>query len=349
MNDSTNLPVSPAPNRYGPVTAGEMLECTAALLRENFKLFFGIVLVFIGAEIVFFAILGGSGFWVGHSIVGTAPLARVLVIVPTMFVGGIIVFIIGVIVQGALFIATDTRIVGAQISIGEACRRAAEKTGRLVGIGLLIVLRTIGYFFLFGVAVLVIFLAITLAAHVGNLFRPNIYHASMLGIGIGILAVLVLIALYAIFYFWLFGRYALAVPATMAEDLSVTDSIRRSVRLSSHSRGRLYALLVAVICIELGMIAVTVPFQLMGMHSTMLHPVTPGGAFTVLTILLQIFQVVVGGIVFAIMGVATAVCYYDLRVRKEGFGASPAPPPEAPVVSFVPPSSDLPAEDFPMA
>lgn len=349
MSDSPNLPISPAPNRYGPVTPGEMLERTAILLRENFKLFFGIVLVLICAQIVFFAILGGSGFWIGHSILGTAPLARMMVMLPTMFVGGIIIFVIAVIVQGALFIATDAKIAGIRISIGEACRRAAEKTGRLVGIALLIVLRAIGYCCLFGIAALVVFLAIAFAAHAGNVFRPDIGHASALGIGIRILAALAFIALYGIFYFWLFGRYAVSVPATIAEDLSITDSIRRSVRLSSHSRGRLYALLVAVICIDLGMIAVTVPFQLMAMRGIMLHAAAPGGAFTLLTILIEVFQVVVGGIIFAIIGVGTAVCYYDLRVRKEGFGVSPTPPATAPSSPFVPPATDFPAEDFPMA
>jgi len=58
MNDNVILPNSPRPNVYGPITPSEMFERTAALLRENFKLFFGIALVVLGVEIVVGGVLG---------------------------------------------------------------------------------------------------------------------------------------------------------------------------------------------------------------------------------------------------------------------------------------------------
>jgi hypothetical protein len=52
MNDQTMIPNPSQPNVYGPITAGQMFERTFRLLRENFKLFFGIVLILVGVHIV---------------------------------------------------------------------------------------------------------------------------------------------------------------------------------------------------------------------------------------------------------------------------------------------------------
>jgi hypothetical protein len=135
----------------------------------------------------------------------------------------------------------------------------------------------------------------------------------------------------------------------LAENLSVTDAIRRSIHLSSDSRGRLYALFLIVFCIYVGIAAVTLPVQMIFARGAILHPAAPTLAAEAVTAVVAIFRIVASAIVIAIMGIATALCYYDLRVRKEGFGASPAPSaPEAPSPVW-PAAPASPIEDFPIS
>jgi len=64
--------------------------------------------------------------------------------------------------------------------------------------------------------------------------------------------------------------------------------------------------------------------------------------------LLAAFRIFVSAVIVAVMGIATALCYYDLRVRKEGFGIV-MPPPAVPIAPAEPwplpptePAGDLP-------
>ena len=131
---------------------------------------------------------------------------------------------------------------------------------------------------------------------------------------------------YVLFWLWLASRYALSIPVALAENLSVTESIRRSIHFSQGSRGRLYALFVGIFVVDVAIALVTVPFQLM-----LGHGVQRGLAIGAIGILLAGFRILTSGFIVAVMGIATALCYYDLRVRKEGFGvvAPPQPPPTA--------------------
>ena len=279
---------------------------------------------------------------------------RALVLFPVSLVGGVLIYIVTQIIQGALFIATDAKLAGAPMSVGQACGAAAEQAGRLVGIALLIALRVVGYVMLmyFVAAVLFGFIALAFGgfAHLGGELQYHPGHLPALGtIALFGLLLLTVFVLYLALVFWLFVRYALAIPAALAENLSVTDAIRRSIHLSSGSRGRLYALILIVACVYIGIAAVTLPVQMMFARGAMLHPAAPTLAFEAVTAILAVFRIVASAIVIAFMGIATALCYYDLRVRKEGFGASPAPSAlQAPFpVSPVMPAS--PIEDFPIS
>ena len=355
MNDDAIVPDFSQPNVYGPITAGQMFERTFQLLRENFKLFFGIVLVLVGVEIVLGGImagvLGGSAFLLGLSAVGPASLGRVLFLMPVVFVAGILLFILIQIIQGALFIATRAKLADTRIAVGDACKLAADKAGRLMGISLLIVLRVIGYVLLFVLAFGI--LAGVIGAfgglmHVaaGNPFSRG--HLPSAGVIAFVLLFLVAgLFAYLLFWLWLASRYALSIPAALAEDLPVTESIRRSIHLGHGSRGRLYALFLAIVVADLAIAAVTVPFQLILGHGAYGHH---GIAFGAIALLLAGFRIVTSAFIVAIMGIATALCYYDLRVRKEGFGVVVPPPavPNPPAEIWpVPP--DTPTGDVPIS
>lgn len=355
MNDFAPAALTSQPNVYGPITPSQMFERTFQLLRENFKLFFGIVAVLIGVEFVFGGILGGTGFVLRHSIGSVAPIVRFLVVMPAVLVGVVLLFIFIQIIQGALFIATEAKLAHASITVGGACKLAAEKAGTLIGIAILVALRTIGYLLLFyavfGVVALIAAMMFGGFAHLAGGFSLRLSHMPSLGVGIFVVFfVLVSLGCYLFTLLWLMARYALSIPATLAENLSVTDSIRRSIHLSSGSRGRLYALILGVVAVYLVSAAVTVPVQLMVSHGYNAHLGGTATGLGLLGLLLALFRILVSGFVIALMGVATALCYFDLRVRKEGFGMVTPPPTVAvPMAPAEPLPPTDPAEDFPIA
>lgn len=339
MSDPAIFPNPSSPNVYGPMTAGQMFERTFTLLRENLKLFFGIVLILIGVEIVIGGILvgfaGGTAFWMGRSATDAVPMTRLLMarlffIAPVFVVAGVLFFILVQIIQGALFLATQAKLVQAPMTVGEACKLAMDKAGRLVGISLLILVRVIGYILLFVTGAAIVWGGLALfagIAHVSGVSSFRFGHGSLLGLGIFILFSLCMLVLYLLFWLWLVARYSLSIPAALAENLSVTESIRRSIHLSHGSRGRLYALLVGMIGVDIAVVAVTLPLQLLLHHGGNMHA---GAALGVGGMLLAVVRLLVYAFVMAFIGIATALCYYDLRVRKEGFGVAPPSPPMPP-------------------
>ncbi len=334
MSEPAILPNPSEPNIYGPVTPGQMFERTFTLLRENFKLFFGIVLILIGVHIVAMGIFGGSEFWMIRSNGGPPSISGALLMFPIFVIGGILFFIFILIIQGAFFVATRARLSGAPMTVGEACKLAADKAGKLTGIALLVLVRCIGYWLLFCIASLIVFLMIALLF--GGLHRASgavpfaVGHGASLGfIAMGLLFALLWLVLYAVFLLWLYARYALSVPAVLAENLSVTESVRRSVQLSRGSKSRLYAMLLSVVGAYLVLDVVLVPVELMAFNPLHPHPVGMSPAMGLLFLVMSIISIAMSAVVMVFIGIATALCYYDLRVRKEGFGVVTPPPPSA--------------------
>ncbi|MEO6830144.1 MAG: hypothetical protein ABI164_10075 [Acidobacteriaceae bacterium] len=351
MNDDAMLSGSPQRNKYGPLTPGEMFERTFALLREHAGLFFGIVLVVIGIEIAIGVVLGGSGVWMGRYGTQAAPVAKALFFIPVALLGAALIYIVTQIIQGALFLATRATLVHAPMSIGEACREAAEQTGRLVGISILVALRIIGYMLLLNIAAGVLVLIALAASGMRHSFSQNPFHAghgAVLGVEIFVAVFLLAVALlYVVVFFWLILRYAVAIPACLEENLRVTDAIRRSISLSRGSKGRLVALFLAICCAWIAMACITVPLQLMATHT----------GHSALILLAAAIRIGFSWIVIAFLGVATTLCYFDLRVRKDGFGAQPVVPVlGAPSGLDIPPAgatppllTDGPIEDLPVS
>ncbi len=333
-----------------------MFERTFALLRDNPKLFFGIAAVLFGVEIVIGGVLGGSGLWMMRSSVGTVAMTRMLVTFPLALLGGLMIYVFTQIIQGALFLATQARLAKTPMTVGEACRLAADKIGRLVGISILVALRMFGYMLLlyFGLAIVGVIVALMFGgfAHLaGNLrINPGVAHGPAQLLGAGALVLFFLLALgvlYILALLWLFARYAIAIPSALAENASVTEAIRRSIHLTRGSKGRLYALFLAVFGVYILIAAVALPVQMMILHATA-HRVA-AAPLTALLMLLPIFENLVGVVVITFVGIATALCYFDLRVRKEGFGAD-VPTPVIEIPAAAPPlPNNWPIEDAPIS
>src|SRR6185437_2611434 len=260
-------------------------------------------------------------------------------------------------IQGAFFVAARARLTGAAMTVGDACKLAADKAGRLTGIALLIFVRIIGYFLLLYIASLIVF--VILALMFGSLRHASgaVPFAAGHGASFGLIAMalvfgLLWVVVYVAFGLWLYARYALSVPAALAENLSVTASVRRSVDLTRGSKGRLYAMLLSIVGAYIILDAVLVPVEIMAFnpfhpHAMGMVGMSPG--MVALSSLIGIVGIVVSALVMVFIGIATALCYYDLRVRKEGFGVVTPPPPAVPIAPAEPwalppaePTGDLP-------
>jgi membrane-anchored glycerophosphoryl diester phosphodiesterase (GDPDase) len=123
-----------------------------------------------------------------------------------------------------------------------------------------------------------------------------------LTIGLGILVGVVL-----------YVRYALAVPACVLEDIKARQAIRRSIRLSLGSRGRIFVIYVLMLVVSyiiafLFLIPVSMLGRVIGRSSPAL-----------LTALSGLAGFLAGALAGPIATIALSLVYYDQRVRKEAF------------------------------
>ncbi len=132
--------------------------------------------------------------------------------------------------------------------------------------------------------------------------------------------ILVVLALVA-YFFWMLLRLSLAFPACVVEQISATDALKRSSRLSSGTKGRIFLLYLLVTALNwilsMGItVPLTIVMSLLPGASDPRHASTAG--------VVMIF--VVYGAAFAIqavtrpiLGIALTLFYYDQRIRQEGF------------------------------
>lgn len=108
-------------------------------------------------------------------------------------------------------------------------------------------------------------------------------------------------------------RYALALPASVVENLKINAALKRSVLLTKEARGRIFVLWLLVAVLELMVMAVTQTFFVV--YSLRHHYHVPLG----LRIAQQIVGFLTNSFIGPILAIGTTLFYYDQRVRKEGF------------------------------
>ena len=115
---------------------------------------------------------------------------------------------------------------------------------------------------------------------------------------------------------WLACRLIVCVPAALLENLGPADSLGRSFELTDDNAGRSFV--IYLIYFVVAMIAGAIfnyPFTFMVAFSALRHP----EAVRMWVALAQVGQSVAEVIATPILLIATAIFYYDLRVRKEAF------------------------------
>jgi hypothetical protein len=136
-----------------------------------------------------------------------------------------------------------------------------------------------------------------------------VYTSIELGLRIGVGLILLIVP----GVYWA-GKYGLAVPSVVLEDIKAKDAFKRSAALTKDSIGR-------IIVIYFLTTILTLVFTI-GM-SAAIGAVVPTLAKSAGTITAQAFNLVVSAIitmlVTPILSIALTLAYYDQRVRKEAF------------------------------
>lgn len=110
------------------------------------------------------------------------------------------------------------------------------------------------------------------------------------------------------------GKYGLAVPSVVLEDIKAKQSFKRSAELTKDSVGR-----IIIIYFLTWILTVVAAFGL----AFLIQLAAPSLAKTAGTVTAQAFNLVVSAIVSSaitpVMSIALTLAYYDQRVRKEAF------------------------------
>jgi len=128
-------------------------------------------------------------------------------------------------------------------------------------------------------------------------------------------------------------RLAVCIPAALIENLGPRTSLERSWELTKDNAGRAFLIILLYFALSFaGAFLFAVPFQIMMVLSAAKnHP----EAMRMWMALMQIGSTIATVLVTPVLTIASAILYYDLRVRKEAFdlqmmmnplgGASPVP------------------------
>jgi len=297
-----------------PLSLGEILDRTAQLYRTNFLLFAGIAACYAGVALLI-NLVSVALLEVFKTSRFASPLGWQMQVFSW---GSVLVMLIVSNVAGA----ANNRAVawvhlGEPATISAAYRSILPNLGRYLGLG------TLKLFYAW-TPVLVMYGAFQ-GAYIhyqakGVLPRPGQVPApgappnpeslmfGLITLGFGVLIWPVLI--YSVF---MALRYALALPASVVENLKIRAAIKRSIALTKGARGRIFVLWLLVSVIEFMALALTQTFFVA--YSMRHHYQLPIG----LRIAQQIVAFFTNSFAGPILAIGTTLFYYDQRVRKEGY------------------------------
>jgi hypothetical protein len=112
---------------------------------------------------------------------------------------------------------------------------------------------------------------------------------------------------------WLYGSYAVALPALLTEDTRGTQALRRSFRLVRHRWWPTFGLLI------LTAILAAIVGQAIGFVFTSLIFTPLGDSVFASVVLSALSSTIASVLTTPAVAAITSVLYFDLRVRKEGF------------------------------
>jgi hypothetical protein len=297
-----------------PMTLGEILDRTAQLYRTNFELFAGIASVYAGVTLAInLASLGMLDAVKGGEFL--SPLSWVRQILTWTSV--IVMLIVGNVAAAANNRAVAWVHLGEPATIAGAYRSILRDTGRYLGLGALkLLLAWTPLILLYGAfqASAIHFQLKGVLPRPGEIPQPGATPSPESLIFVLItLAFGVLIWPVGVYAVWMSLRYALALPASVVENLKVRTAIKRSISLGKGARGRIFVLWLLVWVIEFMVMGVTQAFFVA--YTLRHHYQIPVG----LQVAQQIVAFFTNSFIGPILATGTTLFYYDQRVRKEGY------------------------------
>lgn len=276
-----------------PSSLGEILDRTAQMYRSHFLVYFGIAAIaastvliprLIGYLLLSFYTHGNATQFAGISMMisGLMSLISLLPMALSM---------------AAIAHAVATNYLGQITTIRQAYSSIRRRWYRYI----LILLATYCYAF---APVFVAVVAIgAVSAAVSASFSRNLV--------VGVLMVLILMAMVAAFWWML--RWALAIPASLLEDLKVHRSLKRSAMLTKGARGRIFVMVLLVLAV---VTVISYAVQIPMLFLFFLHK----GQLTFATQMVSSFGIFLSSsFVIPIWSIALTLFYYDQRIRKEGY------------------------------
>lgn len=314
MTNEEYLAAIAARNPYGPFTPTSLLQRTFSMYREQPKLVFGLVLIVALVELIATGVVSASASQLGRGEGGSLYALQALLFVCIALMAWLLTYLVTQVVHGAFFYAVTAQLQQRPIGLGEASSMAQGRLGRLIGVSAQVALRIFGYELLFGAAAA---LAVgMIAALVHGAMGATLHTAGPMAL-ILLMAPVVAVVLIAfgLSVFWTIARYAIAVPACLSEDIPSSAAIHRSIHLSSKNRGRIYAMYAFVLLLGCASMVLLLPLAVLSMRN---GGHTAGSMF--LNAVVSAGDLLLGAWLVSFTGIATTLCYYDLRVRKDGLG-----------------------------
>jgi hypothetical protein len=128
---------------------------------------------------------------------------------------------------------------------------------------------------------------------------------------VGLAVVLMFAAIFVVF--WLLLRWALSVPASLMENLTVHRALKRSSVLTRGGVGRIFVMLLLVVAVMMVIqYAIQIPMLILMLKSRGMPTLTT-------QIAASIGSSFSGAFVLPIYSIALTLFYYDQRIRKEGY------------------------------
>ena len=268
-----------------PLTLGEVLDRTFTLYRRNFLLFVGITALpqlLILAFHLFEIFIQRSSMGTGSVVLptGTTPTALSTAVASSPSVA--ILAFVAFIVGLIIYIVAYLFAQGGTVFAVSECYLGRQAT----------ILESLK----------------RMRGEVGSLFGVVILN------GLAIMGGLILLIIPGIY---LACRLITCVPAALLENLGPRDSLSRSFALTKSSAGRAFVIYLLYIAILYGAMLLLVFPSTFGLVFAARSANV--GLILALSVLTQVGTFVATVLVTPIFTIATAVFYYDLRVRKEAF------------------------------
>lgn len=296
-----------------PSTLGEILDRTAQLYRRNFLLFAGVAAAPTGVLVAVFAVGGGlvgAANVATHSTLSASAMTALLVLA-LLFVGLPVGIAATVISHAALTHTAVNTHMGRRLTIRGAFKTVWPRFWRYLW---LLMLQAALAGLIPGVAVIAII--------AGMLAAQSIFGNGTGGsAAVGFLAFLLIMAAF-VYMVWRALGYSMGMAACVVEDKPAWESLARSEKLCSGTRGRIFVmgLLVWAISIVLSMITYIPMLIVVGAATA-----AGGGAqyAAITTAVAEILQLlsnfVLQTLVTPVYMIALVLFYYDQRIRTEGY------------------------------